>query len=99
MTLRHVVAWKLATDDETLRREQAARIAADLLALRGVVPELLDITVGPDVLGEGNWDIALVADVADTAALDGYQRHPAHQAIVAYVRSVVSSRIAVAFEI
>ncbi len=98
MTLRHVVAWKLATEDEALRRAQAARMTEALLGLKGVVPELIDITVGTDVLGGGNWDVALVADVADAAALDAYQRHPAHEAIVGYVRSVVSDRVAVDFE-
>ena len=98
MTLRHVVAWKLATEDEALRREQAARMTEALLGLKGVVPELIDITVGADVLGGGNWDVALVADVADAAALDAYPRHPAHEAIVGYVRSVVSDRVAVDFE-
>jgi hypothetical protein len=99
MTLRHVVAWKLSTDDAAVRREQAQRITDDLLALRGVIPELIDITVGPDVIGEGNWDVALVIDVADAAALDAYQRHPVHQEVVAYVRSVVSGRVAVDFEL
>jgi len=99
MTLRHVVAWKLKTEDEAERRAQAQRIADSLNALRGVVPALIDITVGPDVLGGGNWDVALVADVADAEALQAYQTHPAHEAVVDYVRSVVSSRVAVDFEV
>ncbi|MDQ1130632.1 Dabb family protein [Microbacterium sp. SORGH_AS_0888] len=99
MTIRHVVAWRLATEDPDERAEQAARIARELNALKGVVPALIDITVGPDVVGAGNWDVALVADVADAEALDAYQRHPAHQAVVGYVRSVVAERVAVDFEI
>ncbi len=99
MTLRHVVAWRLATDDEALRAEQARNISDDLLALRGVVPEILDLHVGPDVVGGANWDVALVADFADAAALDAYATHPEHQRVVAYVRSVVSDRVAVDFEV
>jgi len=99
MTLRHVVAWKLATDDAALRAEQAHRISDDLMALRGVVPTILDIRVGPDVVGGGNWDVALVADFADRAALDAYATHPDHLAVVGYVRSVVSDRVAVDFEV
>lgn len=99
MTIRHVVAWKLASEEADLRAEQAAKISADLLALRGVVPSIVDIHVGPDVVGGGNWDVALVADFADEAALDAYQTHPEHQAVVAYVRSVVSDRVAVDFEV
>ena len=69
------------------------------MALQGVVPSILDIRVGPDVGGGGNWDVALVADFADEDALNAYVRHPDHQAVVAYVRSVVSDRVAVDFEV
>ncbi|MFT4219226.1 MAG: Dabb family protein [Microbacterium sp.] len=99
MTLRHVVAWKLASDDAATREAQALKISHDLMALRGVVPTIGDIRVGPDVVGGGNWDVALVADFADRAALDAYLVHPDHQAVVAYVRSVVSDRVAVDFEV
>lgn len=99
MTIRHIVAWKLAAEDAGARAEQAKRISDDLNALRDVVPSIIDITVGPDVVGGGNWDVALVADFADADALDEYQHHPAHQAVVGYVRSVVSDRVAVDIEL
>lgn len=97
--IRHIVAWKLETDDDGERAAQARRISDDLLALRGVVPSIIDITVGPDVVGGGNWDVALVADFADRAGLDAYVTHPDHQAVVGYVRSVVSDRVAVDYEV
>lgn len=100
MTLRHIVAWKLATADEGERSAQAARITDELTALKGVVPEILDIVVGPNVAYIGtNWDVALVADFADLAALEAYQVHPEHQKVVTYVRSVVSDRVAVDLEV
>lgn len=99
MTLRHVVAWRLATQDTAERSTQAARISAQLRALDGVVPSIRAISVGPDVIGGGNWDVALVADFDDRAALDAYVQHPAHQDVVRYVRSVVSDRVAVDFEV
>lgn len=97
--IRHLVAWKLATADPDERAAQAQKISADLLALRGVVPSLLEITVGPDVVGGGNWDVALIADFADRAGLDAYQTHPDHQLVVGYVRSVVADRVAVDLEV
>lgn len=97
--IRHIVAWKIASEDAGERAAQARRIADDLGALRGVVPSILDISVGPDVIGGGNWDIALVADFADRAGLDAYLTHPDHVAVVGYVRSVVSDRVAVDLEI
>ena len=98
MTLRHVVAWKLAAEDAATRAEQAQEIADRLLALVGVVPSIGTMTAGPNVV-EGNWDVAVVADFADRDALDAYVVHPVHQEVVAYVRSVVEGRVAVDFEL
>ncbi|GAA4342647.1 hypothetical protein GCM10023087_02230 [Microbacterium rhizosphaerae] len=64
----------------------------------GVVPSIGALSVGPNVI-DGNWDVALVADFEDAQALDAYQTHPVHQEVVAYVRSVVSDRVAVDFEL
>jgi len=97
--IRHIVAWKLASEDAVEKAAQAQKISADLLALRGVVPSIGEIAVGPDVVGGTNWDVALVADFADQAALDAYLVHPDHQAVVGYVRSVVSDRVAVDIEV
>lgn len=98
--IRHVVSWKLAAEDAAVRAEQAAEIAARLLALDGVVPQLLSISAGANVAyPDANWDVSLVADFASIADLEAYQVHPAHEEVVAYVRSVVSGRVAVDFEI
>lgn len=97
--IRHVVAWKLKSEDPVEKAAQAQKISADLLALRGVVPSIIEIAVGPDVVGGVNWDVALVADFADQAGLDAYQTHPDHQAVVGYVRAVVADRVAVDFEV
>ncbi len=98
--IRHVVSWKLAAEDAAVRAEQAAEIAARLLALDGVVPQLLSISAGANAAyPDANWDVSLVADFASIADLEAYQVHPAHEDVVAYVRSVVSGRVAVDFEI
>ena len=100
MTIRHVVSWKLAAEDPEVRAEQAAEVARRLLALDGVVPQLLSISAGANVAyPDANWDVTLVADFASIAAREEYPVHPAHEAVVAYVRSVVAGRVAVDFEI
>ena len=98
--IRHVVTWKLAADDAATRAEQASEVARRLNALDGVVPQLRSITAGANVAyPDTNWDVTLVADVDSIAALEEYQVHPAHEEVVAYVRSVVASRVAVDFEL
>lgn len=98
--IRHVVTWKLATDNAIERAEQAAEVARRLNALDGVVPEMLAISAGANTLyPEANWDVTLVADFASVEALEQYAVHPAHQEVGVYIRSVVASRVAVDFEI
>lgn len=99
MTLRHVVAWRLATADPAQRAEQAAEITSRLTALRDAVPAVLDLYAGPDVVAGGNWDVALVADFDDRDALQQYIDHPDHQQVASYIRSVIAERAAVDFEL
>lgn len=100
MTVRHVVSWKLAAEDAAERADQAAEVARRLNALDGVVPQLLSISAGANMAyPDTNWDVTLVADFDSIDALEEYQVHPAHEEVVAYVRSVVSSRVAVDFEV
>lgn len=99
MTLRHVVMWKLASEDESERAEQARKVTHDLVALKGVVPAIQEISSGIDVVGGNNWDVALVVDVADAAALKEYHEHPEHQKVLVYGRSIFSSRVAVDYEV
>lgn len=98
MTLRHVVSWKLATTDPAERAAQGAEIQRLLGAVRGAVPGLLALEVGLNAAGpEGNWDVVLISDFADEAALEAYQVHPLHVAAGTFIRSVVAARSAVDF--
>jgi hypothetical protein len=99
MTIRHIVCWKLTALTPRKKAEDAAGIVAGLEALVGVVPEIRALTVGPDVAGEENWDVALIADFDDLAALDRYQQHPEHKAVGAFIRTVVADRLAVDLEV
>ena len=97
MSIRHIVLWKLAADEADTRALHAEQIAEKLLALQGVVDEIDHIEVGRNVVNpQSNWDVALVSEFADAAALERYQVHPAHQQRAAFVRSVVAQRAIVA---
>lgn len=99
MTIRHVVMWKLASIDEAERAEQAARIASGLESLPAVIPEIQRLEVGVDVLGGGNFDVVLISDFADAAALQRYADAPAHVEVAGYIRSVVDGRAGVDFTV
>jgi len=78
--IRHIVLFKLAADDDAQRRDDAHEIAARLTALETQIPGIQSIRVDRDLgLVDGHWDVALVSEHDDNAALEAYQVHPAHK--------------------
>lgn len=98
MTLRHVVSWTFAEPADAARAEQLLEFKALLEALPPVIPEIRSLEVGiNDFYADANWHITLIADFDDQAALERYQVHPAHQAVVEHNRGRTSGRAAVDF--
>ncbi len=91
--VRHIVMWKL-------RDKADARLLKERLeALNGRIPGLLRLEAGIDFLAsEQSADLVLVADLESREALDAYQRHPEHQAVVPLVRDATVSRTVVDYE-
>lgn len=82
MPIKHIVLMKFKADTPAEALESAA---ANLLALKGKVPGIQDITFGPTFTTDrsNGYTHALVVDLDDKAALEGYGPHPEHQAVVA----------------
>lgn len=100
MTLRHVVAFRMAAEDAATRANHAADAAARLNALLGVVPSLRAMSAGSNTLFPGdNWDLVLVADFDDAEGLAAYAVHPVHEKVAAFIGSIRADRVAVDFEV
>lgn len=98
--IRHLVLWKLAATDAGER----AAVVAEMADRFGALVPLIDGTERIDIradLGEtdGNWDVLLDADYRDREALAAYQVHPAHVEVAGFVRSQVTARSCVDFEV
>ena len=90
--LTHVVCFKFGSLDHA---HEACR---RLLSLQGQVPTLREIEAGVDITrSERSYDLALITRFDDEAGMDAYQVHPAHQEVVAYIRSVAMGAVAVDF--
>jgi len=86
--------WKLRD------KSQAPELKARLEALDGRIPGLLRIEAGIDFLAsEQSADLVLIAELADRAALDAYQSHADHQAVVPLIRDAALSRNVVDYEL
>ena len=97
--IRHVVSWKLNTQDAAARELAATEIVAALEALPPLIPEIVSLTVARNIAyPESNWDLVLIADFATLDDVEAYQVHPEHQKVIAIVRERVSARSAVDFE-
>ncbi len=99
--IRHIVMWKLKDEAEGAnKRDNALRMKALLEACSGQTPGMRSLEVGIDVgVDDKPWDIVLVADFEDRAAIDAYQQHPVHQAAKFFIAKVRESRAAVDYEL
>lgn len=97
--VKHIVFWKLKEEaNGNNKATNASLIKEKLEALSGQIDGLINIEVGINFLS-GNYDVALYSELESREALDTYQNHPKHQAVLPFVREVVEDRKAVDYEI
>jgi hypothetical protein len=100
LMVRHVVAFRLKARDAAERAADAVRIQDALQSLRGRIDEILDLHVGIDLgLVDGHWEVVLVSDFIDNAALERYQAHPEHVRVAQGISGLVSDRAVVDYEL
>ncbi len=93
--LTHIVFFKFnpGTSKTDIQHTEDA-----LLKLPSVINEIEDFRVGRDIIrSERSYDLALVSSFADLEALQRYQVHSEHQKVVAYIKTITSSIVAVDF--
>ena len=92
--VKHIVMWKLRD------KAEGAEIKVRLDALAGNIPGLLSIEVGIDFLeSEQSADLVLIAELENRQALEVYQNHPEHQAVVPLIKAAAIARTAIDYEI
>lgn len=98
--IKHIVMWKLKDEAHGNDKTTNARLVKEKLeALSGKIEGLQKIEVGIDFLGGGNFDVVLYSELVSKEALDTYQNHPLHQAVLPFIREAVMDRKAVDFEV
>lgn len=93
--------WTLKEEaDGKTAKENGAKMKEMLEALQGRIEGLRHIEVSHDIVAaDPECHIVLCSEHDDAAALDHYQGHPEHQACVAFVKTVVTSRKALDYEV
>lgn len=95
--IRHVAMFKWAEGTTTGQQDE---VAARLSELPGLIPEIREYGVGPDMgLSPGTYDFVVVGDFADREAYQAYRDHPAHRAVVdECIAPIVAERAVVQYE-
>lgn len=94
--LRHVVFFRFKTGTAEAEKEN---LEQSLRRLNGRIPEIRGFEVGRDIIrSERSYDLALISTFDDLPAMQRYQVHPDHQAVIAVVRRLCESVVAVDFE-
>ncbi len=97
--LKHIVMWQLKKDAENRSTTENAKVLKETLeSLGGKIPGLLKIEVGFDKTSQ-DADLVLYTELKNRSALDAYQQHPAHQAVIPLVKTLCRARRVVDYEI
>lgn len=92
--LTHLVLFKLRDRGP----ETIAKTVEVLRGLEGKIAVLRAIEVGADIVkSQRSYDIGLITRFDSLADMEAYQVHPVHQAVLAHMRTVLESSVAVDF--
>ena len=95
--IKHIVFWKLKEGITGSERDEVlTRIKDGFEAMAGKIPGLQKIELGITFSsGAESADFCLYSEFESREALEGYNTHPLHQAMVTVVREVrVERRVA-----
>ena len=99
--VKHLVLWRLKPEARgRSAAENASAIKEKLEALRGRIPGMLTIEVGVDFSRtDASCDLALYSEFESRAALDAYQAHPEHKAVMPFILEARAERRLVDYEV
>jgi hypothetical protein len=94
--LKHVVFFKFK---EGVADAEIATLENALRALPAKIPEIKGFQFGRDMVrSDRSYDFSLVSEFDNLEAMKRYQVHPDHVPVIAMVRSISASILAVDFE-
>lgn len=98
--IKHIVMWRLKDSAHGNSKATNARLIKERLeALDGKVPGILKMEVGIDLShSETSSDVVLYSEFESREALDAYQAHPEHKALMPFVMEARTERRVVDYE-
>ncbi len=92
----HIVLFKL--HDRSSANAQKLRDALE--SMRGKISQIKHMEIGVNMVESARaYDVALTQKFDSLVAMQEYQTHPVHQAVLPYLREVSASIVAVDYEL
>lgn len=92
--IKHVIMWKFKEGEA----ENMRRFLDGLQALKGQIPQIVEMEIGVDYGGAGHYDAVLISTFRSREDLNAYKNDPRHVAVSNLCKSIRTDRVAVDFE-
>jgi hypothetical protein len=99
---KHIVLWKLKETANGKSRQENARLMKERFEeIANMLDGLQRLEVGINVLhgGDEAADVALYMEFESRGAYEAYAVHPAHKALVTFIREVRTERRVIDYEV
>lgn len=98
--VKHIVLWKMKETPGVDKQTNMQALKQKIEGLLAIIPQARKLEVGFNGKSfDGAFDVALYSEFDDWEGLETYYHHPEHLKVVEFVRSVVSERRAVDYEV
>lgn len=96
--VKHIVTFKFKGNSEN-RLKCAESFRNDLIALPGIIDELISIEVGINENPAEQWDLVLTATANSFEDVKTYSAHEAHTGAVAKIKQQIEARACVDYSV
>ena len=98
--IKHLVMWSFKEGFTVEEKQQFAQEFKERVeALKGIVPGLIELTLHISPEDTSNRDLFLDSTLVDAEALAGYQVHPEHVAVGAFIKPFAEQRVCFDYQI
>lgn len=99
--IKHILLFKIKEGVEgRSKAESIAQAKALIEGMNGKIPGLIKVEVGVDFSeSPDSADMALYSEFESREALEVYAGHPEHKAVLPFIKSIISERRLIDYEV
>ncbi|MCP3907545.1 MAG: Dabb family protein [Oceanicoccus sp.] len=99
--IKHILLFKIEEGVEgRSKAESIAQAKALIEGMNGKIPGLIKVEVGVDFSeSPDSADMALYSEFESREALEVYAGHPEHKAVLPFIKSIISERRLIDYEV